>query len=503
MHIGHLTLHARRDCAPAMRTRLERALAVGEPSTRRLVLVRKIALGRLAISGPATTLERQVSGTLEGICAEAVHGRSNGAGSANAVWFQSHADAVALFWDMLLSGRRPRAWFWRLIMPRWRDSQPSHWLAHELAQIWQDPSARMALARAVVRAARSGQIAHVVSLFEQTANPILPLPENKPPETGFANSNKRFSADQQGARTPKPIESIRPAPRLAFFPVSGATRLLIAEAVKRGGQERALVIAALALSGERPDWAATPLKLAAKAGEAVKLIAEAKSGQMVDHRGAAPQTTIEMPVERHRFGKSNKVRDGGAAPIGKSSSDTGEHAPSAPGSGQDPSPASLLSSELEFAKAGLFLTLPLLNRLGLQDVIEQGGLSERHNFAAHLLVKMALSFGRADGSAMIDWLGVDPDDCARAQSELAAPLALWARIADKALRAMTTRRLHDLAMRKGWIIRDDETLDIRFPLASADIALRRKALDVDPGWVPWLGRVVHFHFSDAPMDSAP
>lgn len=37
-------------------------------------------------------------------------------------------------------------------------------------------------------------------------------------------------------------------------------------------------------------------------------------------------------------------------------------------------------------------------------------------------------------------------------------------------------------------------LDLDLPLAAVSIAVRRLALDVDPGWVPWLGRVVAFRY---------
>ena len=40
-------------------------------------------------------------------------------------------------------------------------------------------------------------------------------------------------------------------------------------------------------------------------------------------------------------------------------------------------------------------------------------------------------------------------------------------------------------------------LDIDLPLAAVRLAVRRVALDVDPGWVPWLGRVVTFHYRAA------
>ena len=37
-------------------------------------------------------------------------------------------------------------------------------------------------------------------------------------------------------------------------------------------------------------------------------------------------------------------------------------------------------------------------------------------------------------------------------------------------------------------------LDVSLPLDEADIRIRRVGLDLDPGWLPWFGRVVRFHY---------
>jgi hypothetical protein len=41
-------------------------------------------------------------------------------------------------------------------------------------------------------------------------------------------------------------------------------------------------------------------------------------------------------------------------------------------------------------------------------------------------------------------------------------------------------------------------LDCHFRLADARLPVRRVGLDWNPGWLPWLGRVVTFHFDDPP-----
>jgi hypothetical protein len=40
--------------------------------------------------------------------------------------------------------------------------------------------------------------------------------------------------------------------------------------------------------------------------------------------------------------------------------------------------------------------------------------------------------------------------------------------------------------------------DVFFALSDVSLAVRRSGLDVNPGWVPWFGRVVSFHYGDAP-----
>jgi hypothetical protein len=59
--------------------------------------------------------------------------------------------------------------------------------------------------------------------------------------------------------------------------------------------------------------------------------------------------------------------------------------------------------------------------------------------------------------------------------------------------------LRPIVQRAGrvWLTRTD--LDVTLPLDGADIRIRRIGLDIDPGWLPWLGefgRVVRFHYRD-------
>ncbi len=71
--------------------------------------------------------------------------------------------------------------------------------------------------------------------------------------------------------------------------------------------------------------------------------------------------------------------------------------------------------------------------------------------------------------------------------------ALW-------LRRHCRLSLRRLINRPGRVILTATHWDVIFNLNQVDLQLRRVALDVDPGWVPWLGRVVQFHYRAAGDD---
>jgi hypothetical protein len=90
--------------------------------------------------------------------------------------------------------------------------------------------------------------------------------------------------------------------------------------------------------------------------------------------------------------------------------------------------------------------------------------------------------------------GVLPEDDGSAEA-----LTGWRVGLDRWLRRRTRVRLAHVVRRPGWFTFSEGATLVRFPLASADIRLRRHALDVDPGWVPWLGHTIHFAYDDHPL----
>ena len=94
---------------------------------------------------------------------------------------------------------------------------------------------------------------------------------------------------------------------------------------------------------------------------------------------------------------------------------------------------------------------------------------------------------RAD--TLADQLAIAPDAPAQA--------ALWLLACRRWLRRAGGIGLASLVLRPGRLARTPTHADVHFRLADTDLRVRRLGLDLDPGWLPWFGRVVAFHYRAA------
>ncbi|HZJ66287.1 MAG TPA: hypothetical protein VFD36_22430, partial [Kofleriaceae bacterium] len=79
--------------------------------------------------------------------------------------------------------------------------------------------------------------------------------------------------------------------------------------------------------------------------------------------------------------------------------------------------------------------------------------------------------------------------CCGAAAQLAAHLRACLD-SDAPLAALS----HKVAARPGTILVTRTHIDVTLDLADVDLDVRRAALDVNPGWVPFLGRIISFHY---------
>jgi hypothetical protein len=148
------------------------------------------------------------------------------------------------------------------------------------------------------------------------------------------------------------------------------------------------------------------------------------------------------------------------------------------------------------AAAGLLLVVPLLSRLGMAEVLALNSVLVEMDFPLRLLLFIA------------DRVRVPKADAVRAALEPAGPrlplddrdrvLSSWLTRVRRALHWQARMGLRALVARPGQIAATRTHIDIVLPLDRLDIRVRRAGLDADPGWVPWLGRVVTFHYEAEP-----
>lgn len=62
------------------------------------------------------------------------------------------------------------------------------------------------------------------------------------------------------------------------------------------------------------------------------------------------------------------------------------------------------------------------------------------------------------------------------------------------IRRFAKMNLRTLIQRPAYVAITKMHMDITIPLQQLDIRVRLAGLDIDPGWVPWLGRVIQFHY---------
>jgi hypothetical protein len=120
---------------------------------------------------------------------------------------------------------------------------------------------------------------------------------------------------------------------------------------------------------------------------------------------------------------------------------------------------------------------------------------------------LALFSGVTPPAGPLDEVWLPPSLSAEAEDALAALLAATPPGVDHAPGALrrayggnpfaadaANDALCRLLLRPGRLVREEGAATLVWPLDAADLALRRAGWDIDPGWVPWLGRRIAFRY---------
>ena len=489
----------------------------------RLWLVRSLHLGvidsRLSSAQLARGIEERIRQKGLICCA----GADPAAAEADVVVFPSALDASIALALRLGRGEPVRGWYWPLAVPAYR---PGAAAAEALrALLWASaelPGAAAASAawlEAVVEAGAADPL--LASLSAAQAEGLLRLGGWEPPVTPA-------------------VLDLEPLP--LPFPLPRAWRPVLGRWLPRWGADdpRGLWLVAMALVARQPARLGSARVLRQARG-GLRAEAQLLSAARTPPRASASDRTVEARAsQRGQSAISSAAMSQPAAPAPAPSpgraipgrdaaASSGEPPFPLPGGreGRDPAANPAVASslaapsgarrgpeELCSQAAGLAFLVTVLRLEGIEIWLA------RHPVLLDADWPRWLLRGLADG------LAVPPSDPLRDALELQtlAPAgespgdSTGAPFADRAVLAAVSRHwrrrlrrwcqqpgrlsLRELVRRPGVVVASRTHLELWFQLRQVEIRVRRHGLDLDPGWVFWLGRVIRFHYEQrGPADA--
>ncbi len=547
VRIHALRIVANEDCRAAVAAALERAdwsLA----SEQEVLFLRRIRVG-----GALPEIGRLAREQARQTAACAVDGRDARAEQAEAVRFATRADLLACLLRDLMQARM--RWFWRgwrelFALPagaaivRLMDTEALHWpaamhrldLMGEAATLWQGLSAEDAQQLLYTLQQATGW----------RLGPSPPLAATRP-----ANLVADFAADIPTIPPPMPA-TLRDAP--AWLRTVAASRTSSGDALLRLAivtwlWRAAPQTLAAADAGERiAQWAgelvgkpvgdmaagrsgptladASVARLAGKSRPTAlgkegdtSVPASLAATDAMRRRDAASRTNAALPApENLESGTANLVLQAPATPT---SADQPEQTESPPFTEQAPARPPAPSRQLDEVfgiellppeptceaacithQGGWFL---LLNVIALPAVLarlqalDAGDQSSPPTSGWVWLYRLGRAFGGEADPPLARFMAH-----AAGLPDAAALVALPPLPDEAELARLATQRFAagllgaGLFAQPALVRATSSHLDVHFRMADIRLDVRRAALDINPGWLPWLGRVATFHYGDAP-----
>jgi len=476
----------------------------------RLWLVRSLRLGLIDSRAGAAQLARTIEERIRHAGLMSCAGGDPAAAAADVVVFASALEASIALAVRLGRGEPVRGWYWPLAVPAYRPgAAPAEGLKALLLATIELPGGAAASAawlEAVVEANAGEPL--LASLSAPEAEGLLRLGGWEP-----VSSASALEADQAAAAPGLPPAWRGPLGR--WVPRWGAA------------DPRGLWLVAMALVAAQPARLGSPALLrqarALLRSESLALAAGAPAAPSPSPLSPASPSGSPVPPEAANSRPTTPLADQAPGALGtadrRGGSAGGRTQPQPPAPNRDraelkpepaatapflPQPSAAMDEPGEVsAAAGLAFVVVLLQRMGIELWLA------RHPALLDVDWPRRLLNGVADG------LGVPPRDPLRVALGLdtLAPLPNGgaARFEDRAVLAAVSRHwrrrlerwcrqpgrlpLPQLVRRPGAVLASRTHLDLWFQPRQAEIRVRRHGLDLDPGWVPWLGRVITFHYA--------
>jgi len=501
-HVRHLRLVASsEDAARAVVPRLEDALRCASlpDEGARLLLVRRLALGPVSRQSSSQAIARLIEARFSGEAVVWTEGDRGDLPRAERVVFASAWHARVALSERLLRGERCSAWYWPLAVPEFHPHEDAGGNLRAIARaIARTAEARAALPAWAVRVARRAGVAGLVSVMPPGLGEAL-VRQARVPWLARVDA-----ADAQGPAPP---------PRVPDW-----LRCLLYAGGWRDASVPGAPMGRVRRSAAPPPAAANDVDVDRNVDMDV---AVAMAMAAPDASGA------EHAAWRNAAAESELVaQPGDAGPGSAVCADARVDDEDRVDEGAD------MDADFDAEPtmyAGLLFLLPVLERLGLPRWAESSsqdvGDWARAVLAAALWrlgapagdpmwtpVSARASLPRVSGPAPASWCSrslrapnarhadVSPDlpQAWVSVRNAEAQVELWLAATRRWLRRGAGIGLASLVRRPGRIAITPTHVDLRFALAATDLRVRRAGLDIDPGWLPWFGRVVAYHYRDEP-----
>ncbi len=426
---------ARRDDVGRSRIWLEDALRTASLGDEgRILIVRSLDLGSVSLRDGATAWSTKIEERMRQVRSLAVPARAPSAEKADAVYFDGPLEPWVQLALRVARGTTPTEWYWRTATPGWRPGMSAR---ETLRWIFRTLAERGLPATLIV----ASRLQQASLLRAWTA--VIERDDLAPLFSSFVSrleKNRGNPIQNSGERKPfAPAETSRgewrsmPAWIFSQLEMWGAS------------DPRSLWLIATQLVPPTSFVVPSPDELARLVERAIDL--------------TVAKTKVEQqPLVPEAPKKPDEVDD----VVGC----RGEPVPTQAG--------------------GLFFLVPLLVRTGFgtenSTEIDQG-------LGWEVLRKVLKKIDTNE-----------PDELLRLLPESDAsfePGAVWRPIlkATRLMRRKTKLSLTELVRRPALVSVNETHVDVFFRPDQADVRIRAAGLDVDPGWVPWLSRVVSFHFT--------
>ena len=478
----------------------------------RLICVRRLQLGQLAANASAQSVSLLIEKRFAEDDRALVHGAEGGADDAPAVWFRDALEAHEVAALKIAAGQPLDDWFWPLAIPAITAAASEERLraiALAVASMEEAASALPAWTATLVRAGFCGQLIAALR-----------------PGDGHALMR---AAHLNGVRSER-ASTARRQPHEAFdYELTHATaddravfvEVMADRASARGvGEPLSIAGRSRTQSGKATSPSAPTPDVRAQARRDHPLAGRAGSRRRADCQSIAPPVDGTDPgadaaiyfdgrplitqMLTAATGPEGRASRGGGAPreragvaVRRSFGGGGgprpqpRNADTAPITIQLPTSPWQIPDAAPTAAGGLLFLVPVLERVGFAKWAEERGIGEPE---PDVLAAQVFHL-------LLTRLGAEEDDPAWA---LAAPFRLkaegWLRSCRRYLRCNARIGLASLVLRPARLAITPTHVDAFFRLNAADVRIRRAGLDIDPGWVPWFGRVVAFHYGERPWN---